>query len=50
MILYALIGLAIVGLASAITAFVSSMIRNANNKANQEANYSNEIIISKGNL
>ena len=50
MILYALIGLAIVGLASAITAFVSNMIRNANKKSALEPNYSNAIIISKGNI
>lgn len=49
-ILYALIGLAVVGLASAITAFVSNMIREADKKAALEPSYSNEIIISKGNL
>ena len=50
MILYALIGLAIVGLASAITAFVSNMIREADKKAALESNYNNTLIISKGNL
>ena len=45
-IIYALIGLAIVALAEAITAFVSGMIRDANN--NTEANnYINQTIISK---
>lgn len=42
MILYALIGLAIVALAEVITAFVSNMIREANKDA-----YVNETIISK---
>ena len=42
MILYALIGLAIVALAEVITAFVSNMIREANKNA-----YINETIISK---
>lgn len=41
-ILYALIGLAIVGLAEAITAFVSNMIRDANGTS-----YINQTIISK---
>ena len=49
MIIYALIGLAIVGLTEAITAFVSNMIRNADNAAG-ETGYTNSIIISKGNL
>ncbi|MBQ3432908.1 hypothetical protein IJG22_01255 [Candidatus Saccharibacteria bacterium] len=43
-ILYALIGLIIVALAEAITAFISSMIRDADNAAS----YTNQIIISKG--
>ena len=42
MIIYALIGLAIVALAEVITAFVSNMIREANKNA-----YINETIISK---
>ena len=42
-IIYALIGLAIVGLAEAITAFVSGMIRDADNAAS----YTNQTIISK---
>ncbi len=42
-IIYALIGLAIVALAEAITAFVSGMIRDANNAAS----YTNQTIISK---
>ena len=42
-IIYALIGLAIVGLAEAITAFVSGMIRNANNASS----YINQTTISK---
>lgn len=50
MILYALIGLAIVALASAITAFVSNMIREADKKAALDSNHSNTLIISKGNL
>lgn len=43
-ILYALIGLAIVALAEAITAFISGTIRNADNAA---TSYQNQIIISK---
>lgn len=44
MIIYALIGLAIVGLAEAITAFVSNRIRQANEDA---LNYINQTTISK---
>lgn len=47
MILYALIGLAIVALAEVITAFVSNMIRDANNKASSSAYYINETITEK---
>lgn len=47
MILYALIGLAIVALAEVITAFVSNMIRDANNKASSNAYYINETITEK---
>ena len=43
-IIYALIGLAIVALAEAITAFVSGMIRNADNAA---TSYINQTTISK---
>ena len=43
MILYSLIGLAVVALASVITAFVSGIIRDANNNTS----YINETIISK---
>ncbi len=48
-ILYALIGLAIVGLSFAITAFVSDMVRKANTNA-KGTGYSNELMIAKGNL
>ncbi len=47
MILYALIGLAIVALAEVITAFVSNMIRDANNKASSSAYYINKTITEK---
>lgn len=47
-ILYALIGLAIVGLAEIITAFVSNMIRSANETNKQSINITNQqLIISK---
>ncbi len=46
MILYALIGLAIVGLAELITSAVAGMIRDANNQA-ESTSYSNSIMLAK---